>query len=286
VKTHFSFSLTVAESDYEVALALLYRAGMSGCEEVTITSGGTTLTAYFSSVDSARDALQSLPPALSLVNDCIITPVEQLDWNAKWRESMKPALLAEGWWVSPVWLPPNMETGDHWIKIEPKMAFGTGHHESTRLAAQALISGTVPVKNASILDIGTGSGVLCFTAAQCGAARCTGVEIDGDCRENLAENRELNSVATPCRFIIGGIDALSSTAAFDIIIMNMIHTESAPLLYRCRSLAAHNGHLVWSGILADEYTAAVDAARDAGFTLCSQFIENEWWCGTFSVTAA
>lgn len=283
MKTHFRFSVLVAPAEYELVLAQLYSLDMQGCEEIDSPdrSGSTICKAYFSSASAAQSAADAIKPLLSTPDAIVVEPVPNQDWNAEWRKSMQPAQLAPSWWVSPLWLPPSGKPGDTWIKIEPKMAFGTGHHESTRLAANALIQSASKIKGTRLLDIGTGSGVLCFTGAILGAATCLGVELDGDCRENLAENRENNPEARGCTFMIGTIDALSADAQFDVIVMNMIHTESAPLLSRCKELCVPGGRLVWSGILADEYDAAVKAASEAGFNLECQFTEHEWWCGVF-----
>ena len=282
-QTHYSFELTVAIEQYDTVLALLYNAGMSGCEERTQGNDRIQLTTYFTTETAARNGQNSLPADMAHEVSENIQAVVNQDWNAKWRASMEPAKIATGWWVSPDWLPPPLNPGDHWIKIEPKMAFGTGHHESTRLAAGALIELIPACSSPALLDIGTGSGVLCFAAAQLGASSCTGVEIDGDCRENLAENSELNPTAAPCRFMIGTLDALRNSGGFDIIVMNMIHTESAPLLESCRHLLRSGGSLVWSGILAAEYHAAEQAAAHHAFTLTKSSTEHEWWCGIFTV---
>jgi ribosomal protein L11 methyltransferase len=210
--------------------------------------------------------------------------VANQDWNAAWRESIQPVRLCAGVWVSPVWRPPRLNPTDHWIRIEPKMAFGTGHHETTRLAAEGIVAcaaGSLP--HHSLLDIGTGSGVLCFCAALHGYSNCTGVEIDPDCSENLAENVRLNAAdGAAVRFVIGTTDSITRAARFDTIVMNMIFNESAPLLGFVSKALAPGGTLVWSGILAEGRQEAVDAARGAGFALQQERVENEWWMGLFT----
>ncbi len=282
MKEYYRVCGFLPSSECELAVARWYGAGMAGCEERERDDGTTAVTVYFTDAATAgktAEELRRYQPETTVVCE----PVVNEDWNAQWRESMQPARLAEHWWVSPVWLEPSCAPGDRWIRIEPKMAFGTGHHETTRLAAQALIDPGTPVVTSTLLDIGTGSGVLCFVAAMLGAAACTGVEIDPDCRENLAENVRENGIDGQCSFVIGSLDCLTDSHCFDVIVMNMIHTESAPLLGRCRELIAPGGMLVWSGILAEEHDRAVDAAREHGFVLVRQTRENEWWCGRFTV---
>lgn len=280
MKEYYCLQCSLMQHEYDALVGDLYALGMEGCEERCAGGDRLDITVYFSGVASARSAADHLQKVAPDCGPVAIRPVPNEDWNARWRESMKPALLCPSWWVAPLWLPPPLCAGDHWIKIEPKMAFGTGHHETTRLAAGALISINNGCANESLLDIGTGSGVLCFVAAMSGVRHCVGIEIDRECRENLVENRALNDTSAQCSFMVGSIDALKG-ARFNVIVMNMIHTESAPLLEQCRAMVAKGGALVWSGILLDEKQRAIDAARIAGFVPEREFDENEWWCAIF-----
>ncbi|MBN1759349.1 MAG: 50S ribosomal protein L11 methyltransferase [Chitinispirillaceae bacterium] len=270
----------IPAGEFELAVARWYAYGMAGCEESAIDKETTAVAVYFSDGKIARRVAGELRH-IAAGREVVCEPVVNEDWNARWRETMQPARLADHWWVSPVWLEPPLKPGDHWIKIEPKMAFGTGHHETTRLAAREIIGRGTRLEGNAVLDVGTGSGVLCFTAAMLGARLCIGVEIDADCRENLAENLRENGCDTRCSFVIGSLDALCGRQRFGVVIMNMIHTESAPLLGRCRELIAADGVLVWSGILCDEFERAVQTAEEAGFIPDGQTRENEWWCGRF-----
>jgi len=272
----YSLTATVPRERYDFLLYHLHSLGMLGCEERD-AADGITLLAYFRDEQTSRTAAQVLN-----TGDCTIEKVEEKDWLAEWRKSMKPARLARDWYVSPVWLPPP-KSARYWIKIEPKMAFGTGHHETTRLAAQAIIARKPAIIGKRVLDIGTGSGVLCFVAGLCGARFCLGVEIDPCCRENMAENSRQNRQSGSTGFLIGGITSLKVEKKIDLIVMNMILAESAPLLENASGLLAPAGSLIWSGILTDEYEKAVELAEKANLSLASEKKENEWWCGTFGL---
>ena len=276
----------VSEEQFEIALAIGYGCGMGGCVEGASCGGLVSLTFYFEREEQAASAATAFAETLSIDTPAVGYVDDKQDWNAKWRESMEPAQIAAGVWVSPAWLEPPKEGRAAWIKIEPKMAFGTGHHETTRLAAKALIEGGDSVVNKSVIDIGTGSGILCFAADYLGAKRAVGVEIDGDCRENLAENLRDNPPRTGgnVAFIIGTPDSIrvNNDRCFDAVIMNMLLTESAPLLGQIVRIIKKDAALIWSGILVDESEEAVNAASGFGFKLSSALIENEWWCGTFA----
>lgn len=276
----FCVSTILTSEQRDIAQATWYYLGMLGCEEQDVPNG-IRVKVYFKSQEDARQASLDLESRNPL-SPVLSYEVVQEDWNKKWRESMEPAKLAPGYWVSPLWLPPPLKENDFWIKIEPKMAFGTGHHETTRLAAEEIISNKTKIANKTFLDIGTGSGVLCFVADHCNASSCTGVEIDQDCLENLAENKQLNSPEAKVSFAIGTLSNIKQSANFDVIVMNMIMTESEPLLSRICELLSDDGILIWSGILTQEKNDAITSAADFNFQLLEEKTEHEWWCGSFT----
>ncbi|MFP4013913.1 MAG: 50S ribosomal protein L11 methyltransferase [Chitinispirillaceae bacterium] len=270
--------VTITEEQREIANAIGYSHGMNGCVERQ-GQQGIELGFYFGQQQEAEAARASFSSMLSAQSQ--IEFIEDQDWNARWRESMEPAQIAPGVWVSPLWLEPPQEDRSIWIKIEPKMAFGTGHHETTRLAARELISSREQIDRKRLLDIGTGSGVLCFIADYMGSAFSLGVEIDQDCRENLAENKRDNPPSGKVAFTVGTLDSLKSNASFDTVVMNMLSTESEPLLGRVSLILQEGGQLIWSGILTSEQDEVVSKAREFGLKLAGVQTENEWWCGRF-----
>ncbi|KMQ52583.1 Ribosomal protein L11 methyltransferase [Chitinispirillum alkaliphilum] len=258
--------------------------GIAGSNETDgfleeIKGSSAALSFFFRQELKAKSVMEQFKDSLS-ISECSMEIVENQDWNAKWRETMEPVELTGGFWVSPQWLSPP-ESRKAWIKIEPKMAFGTGHHETTRLAARELINSREWLKEKRLLDIGTGSGVLCFVAQICGSAFSLGLEIDSECRENLAENRELNSVEGGVEFIIGSLECVKIESLFDTVVMNMLYRESVPLLRNVTELLSDSGELIWSGILLEEKDEIIRLARDFGLKIAAESIENEWWCGKF-----
>jgi len=280
----YCLTCTIAEDQRETADAVAYENDAGGCVEETIGQR-VKLVYYFDDKDNADNAASSMAEILSVDDAAIEFVDDKQDWNAKWRESMEPAQIAEGVWVSPIWLEPPVDGRKAWIKIEPKMAFGTGHHETTRLAAKMLISRKDGIIGKSVLDIGTGSGILCFVADYAGAKSSLGVEIDEDCRENLEENLRDNPPRQGgnIEFLIGTLDSIdiNTTPKFDVVIMNMLSTESIPLLTQIRTMIKDGALLIWSGILVDEKDEVINTAEKFGFGIDDQQVENEWWCGAF-----
>jgi ribosomal protein L11 methyltransferase len=133
----------------------------------------------------------------------------------------------------------------------------------------------------SVLDIGTGSGILCFAAEICGAEHSVGVEIDPTCLRDLAANRRNNTPDRRIDFVIGTVDGLRVPPRFDIVVMNLLLTESSALLKAGRDRLETTGRLIWSGLLAEEREEAVAAAANARMRLQDESVENQWWCGVF-----
>ncbi|MCL2690582.1 MAG: 50S ribosomal protein L11 methyltransferase [Chitinispirillia bacterium] len=277
----YCLTCIINEDQHEIASAIGINNNMGGCVEESAGSANIKLIFYFDNEDDAKNTANSFTEILSI--NSTIEFVENQDWNAKWKESMEPAQIADGVWVSPKWLEPPQNDLRAWIKIEPKMAFGTGHHETTRLAAQEIINRKNEINGKSVLDIGTGSGILCFTANLAGAALALGVEIDSCCLENLAENLRDNppSNRSKVNFLIGELSSLKATVAFDVVIMNMLYSESVPLLQQVKSLSKNGSLLIWSGILAEEQDDVIKEALRFGFKLDNCQTENEWWRGSF-----
>jgi len=166
------------------------------------------------------------------------------------------------------------------------MAFGTGHHESTRLAARGIRAAAGLLGSCrSLLDVGAGSGVLCFYGALLGFGPCLGVEIDPCCRESLSANLRDNPVPEGVRLVVGDVACVRPRVRFGVIAMNMIYPEAAPLLSGLtQRLEKQGGAGLWSGLLTEGRQEACEAAKRARLTLAQEFAENEWWAGLFSLS--
>ncbi len=259
--------------------------GMLGCQEDE-SKDGLVLTCYFPDEVSLRRAVYETMRNALLFSPISTGKVQDQDWNAQWRETMEPVKISPTLWVSPTWLTPPLKSGEEWIRVEPKMAFGTGHHESTRLAVAAMEDFPESLKHKNVLDIGTGSGVLCFAARLMGARVCVGVEIDSACAENLNENLGENPGEGRIEFIVGTIDSLGKRARFDAVVMNVILTQGEPALGSAVTHLRERGYLAWSGLLNDDRDRAVSAAQKYGLYVVNEHAENEWVSVTFQKQSA
>jgi ribosomal protein L11 methyltransferase len=217
----------------------LFEAGATGVEEVeerSVPPEGVLLKGFFSSAETLRAAQERFAARSGLSHG-----EERIeDWDRSWRDRQTPVAVTDALTVIPPWVPAPAGAR-HVIRLEAKMAFGTGSHESTRIAS--LLLEKVDVRGASVLDIGTGTGILALYAAQLGASEVVALDIDPVVGPCLDENLILNPPPAGCRFhtLIGGIESLSGRARFGVVICNMIRTELWPFREELRARLAPMG---------------------------------------------
>jgi ribosomal protein L11 methyltransferase len=142
------------------------------------------------------------------------------------------------------------------IVIEPSMGFGTGHHATTRLCLELLQE--LDLAGRSVIDVGTGSGVLAIAAARLGAVSVVGIDNDPDALQNARENVDANGVTDIVALREADLSALDIPSA-DVVLANVTAAVIARYAALLRALAARGGHLIVSGFAPDEL-AAVSAA--------------------------
>src|SRR5699024_9195263 len=144
--------------------------------------------------------------------------VEQQNWNDRWEQTLEAQEIGS-FFIKPTWVNQQAPEGKILIEIDPKMAFGTGYHPTTRLPLQVLPQ--MVQKGDNVLDAGTGTGILAIAAAKLGAAKVTAFEIDAWSLKNAAENIRLNEVEENIILLEGSTHAVDDDAVFDVIIANI-----------------------------------------------------------------
>lgn len=152
-------------------------------------------------------------------------------------------------------------------------AFGTGSHESTRLAVRLLLAENL--RASRVLDVGCGTGTLAFVAALEGAAHVVAFDLDREAAFATREQARANRIPHVSAFA-GPLDALARDAHFDVIVANMIHEEVAPLFPAFRTRLVPGGRLLCSGQLVEREGDWVELLRKNGFRQVRSARENEW----------
>jgi ribosomal protein L11 methyltransferase len=220
--------------------------------------------------DRAAAALAALHRGLAL--EPVDLPDE--DWVARSQQALTrveaPPFVVAPPWDRPASLPP----GQHLIVIEPSMGFGTGHHATTRLCLRAL--GAVAVAGRSVVDLGTGSGVLAMAAAHAGAASVIGLDVDADAIAAAERSAVLNTLPAPVRFAVGDVAAVGAPA--EVVLANLTGAMLTRVAADLARWVVPGGWLIISGYTEDE-RPAVEQALTA-FAVATRFDEDGWSAAT------
>jgi ribosomal protein L11 methyltransferase len=216
--------------------------------------------------ERAAEAIRGAAPHLS---------VEQLDlpdedWAARSQQSLK-AVCAGRFIVAPPWDLPTEGAGATVIVIEPSMGFGTGHHATTRMCLQLLSD--IDVSDLTVLDLGTGSGVLSMAAALGGARRVVGIDVDQDAIDSAETSARLNTLPDSITFEVSDFRHRPPAAA-DIVLANLtggMLTSSADAI---AELVRPMGRLIVSGFDHTEVDRV--AAALASFEEQRRLTEDNW----------
>ncbi len=271
-------AVTAPPEAREALVARLAAAGFDAFEDAP-----AALVAYAPVGTVDRDAVAEALGAAGLsALAATETTVPDQNWNAAWEATIQPTRVGP-FVVAPTWadLPPDLAALTV-LRIDPKMAFGTGYHESTRLAL-GLIAGRVPA-GARVLDVGAGTGVLALAALTTGAASAVGVDIDPWSVENARENAALNGVADRFENRLGSIEEVPETG-FDLVLANILRVILVPMMPDLAAHLAPGGRLIVAGILQSERVVMIAAAAASGLALADEATENEWWAGAFTAAA-
>ncbi len=199
------------------------------------------------------------------------------DWNKTWKERFKPLPITPHLVIKPTWEAYQPGPGVKVIEMDPGMAFGTGHHASTKLALEFVEGLFHDTENPpkTVLDVGTGTGILAMAAVLFGAQEVLAIDNDPEAVV-VAEENILRNGLTPT-ITADGVALEDIPRQFDLVIANIIHDT---LIELAGSLAAHlapNGRLIMAGILTGHQTDSIRAAYNAlGLKHQETRSEGEW----------
>jgi ribosomal protein L11 methyltransferase len=197
---------------------------------------------------------------------------ENRDWMAEWKKGFHPFELMDGIWIVPSWTKPPPQSRQV-IWMDPGMAFGTGTHETTKLAARLLGEALRSRPGARVLDVGTGTGILAFLAERMGASDIIATDVDPEAVRVANENRELNhSVRT--RISTDSLDSMQEP--FDVVVANIIDGVLVALQTDLKRLVKPGGVLILSGILDERLAGFRTRFLTSPFQIRNEADMGEW----------
>jgi ribosomal protein L11 methyltransferase len=258
-----------AEREEELTV-LLWELGTLGteCRDVGADPGWL---AYFPGAEGLAERLTARLVELGAAASPIAIP--DVDWVARFREGFR-AFRVGGFLVAPPWDLPADAGNSLLMRIDPGRAFGTGTHESTRLALLALERLAGRLRLGDVVDVGTGSGILALAARLLGARRVVATDIDLEAAAAARALALLNRV--PVEVAVDDAGRSLARGAFDLVLANL----SAPLLCAhsddLLALARPGGRLVLSGILAADGPEVFRAFARTGVSEEERHEDGEW----------
>ncbi len=214
--------------------------------------------------------------------------IREENWGEAWKSNFRPVRVTSDLVVKPPWEPYPPKGGGLVIEIDPGMAFGTGTHPSTQICLRTLKE-LIPSFSGhpSILDVGTGSGILAIAGLKLGGGRVVAMDIDPLAIQNAQKNARRNKLDSRIDFRTGSLNHLRGH--FDIVVANLLPQELLPLSTLLSRRLARGGVLIISGFLrgqkreiAEVFAAQgleVQVAREAkgwaGFALSRKKERNE-----------
>ncbi len=196
------------------------------------------------------------------------------DWLEEWKKGFESFLFVDPFWIVPSWREAPKEAKQI-IKMEPGMAFGTGTHETTKLAAQLIVRNWIRLQTPTmVLDVGTGTGILSIIAEKMGAGKILAIDNDPEARRVARENIENNN----CKKIeIPEKEVAQIKDSFDLIIANIIDGVLLTIKNDVLRLRAKDGKIIMSGILkerAEQFLAQF--LKDTNLKVRERIEDGEW----------
>ncbi|MDB9882129.1 50S ribosomal protein L11 methyltransferase [Bacteroidia bacterium] len=228
-----------------------------------------TLIAYCQSAQHNEESTAKLLASFNLSTIKIVEE-EPKNWNQIWEDNFKDADLGEHIHSRAPFHP--AKDVKHDIIVVPKMAFGTGHHETTRLSAISLEK--LNCTNKSVLDMGCGSGLLAILASQKAAKRVLAIDYDIHSVENARENVQLNKAKNV--EVVQADTVVHLTEKFDIIVSNIVKNINLRLLPEFVSKLHKDGHLILCGFIAEDLNELTTAASAHGLKCIEHNADNNW----------
>ena len=200
---------------------------------------------------------------------------EEEDYQNNWKKYLYPEKVSERFVVKPTWREYTVNDDELVIELDPGRAFGTGSHPTTSLCLKMMEEN---VKNGdSVIDIGTGSGILMIASKKLGANEIWGTDIDEVAIEVAKENLELNNVYDEnVKLAVGNLLKIVNNKRFDVVIANILADIIILLLEDVEKVMKENGIAIFSGIIEDKLSEVVKKIQDKNLEIVEIKEEKEW----------
>ena len=277
MKEFKNITISIPEEYFEMAIATLMDFSVLGIREdldsLVITFDNSIVNDKL--LGNLLEALRSIYPGTNIVSQELISTK---NWNEEWEKNVPLIKVSDRIEIMPEWKK-NESSAEIPIIINPKMSFGTGQHETTRLIARLLEKYCKPQQK--WIDVGTGTGILAILAVKLGAQSVFAFDNNEWAIENARENIILNKVENAIEIIEADIEAIELPFADGIAANLYANLVIYGFEKFQKSLAPNNGTLLISGILRYQDQEIINEAKKKGFEPMEVIYEEEWLAAAF-----
>jgi len=304
-KEWLELTVTTSSEAVEAVCGILYNTGVKGIsiedpddieykkknqgdwdyfdEELLKVKDGAIVKGYYKKDESFEDYLNYIKKAIENLRNfgidkgkgtITVNKVKEEDWENNWKKYYKPTKIGDKIIIKPIWEKYEASSDEIIVEIDPGMAFGTGTHETTRMCIEALEKYVSP--NATVFDIGTGSGILAIVAAKLNAKKIIGVDLDPVAVDSAKQNVSYNGL-TNIEILHGNLmDVVNDKA--ELVVANIIADVIIFLAEDIKKFIMPNGYFITSGIIKDRKDDVVNKLINTGFEIEEVNIQGEWVC--------
>ena len=241
----------------------------------------------FTSEKSRDTEIQFNEAMTKLKNDKVIESfkiekeiLEDQNWNKLWEKSRDIIRVSERIIIKPTFKNYSAKNNEIVLTIDPKMSFGTGEHQTTRLVLRLLEK--YVKKSIKVLDVGSGTGILSIASVKLGAGRAVAIDLDETCLENCKENCILNEVETKVDVLTGEINDVKENY-FDLILANIEKKVLLDIAEKIKSKLKQNGIIILSGLLQSDRSEIEKKYHSIGFKTNQIEQMDEWIATVFTL---
>lgn len=257
-------------------------------------TGRTLVSAYVETPRAwSKEAREQIESGLAGIRQCGLalgrtriqaTRLRREDWAESWKRHFRAMEFGRALLVKPSWVRRRPRAGQQVVVLDPGLSFGTGQHPTTGFCLEQIVANRKPGGAQSLLDIGTGSGILAIAAVRLGYRPVEAYDFDPDAVRVARANARQNGVGRRLHLAQRDLtrEPLRSAQKFDIVcanlILDLLLSQRARIVNRLRP----GGTLVLAGILRAQFPAVVRAYRRLGLRLKVSRRQNEWQSGAFA----
>ena len=271
---YIKISINVANLPEYKADVLTFELGEIGFS--TFETENDTLIAYAKQTDFSAESLKQMAEDNDLSSDDYsVEEVEDKDWNEEWEKNYFQPIVVDGG-ESKCVIHSSFHTdvpeAEYDIVINPKMSFGTGHHETTSSMLRWILSDSMQGKK--VLDMGCGTAVLGILAKMRGAEYVMGVDIDEWCKENATESAAINNIDMEIK--LGDASILPKENTFDVILANINRNILLADMDKYVACLNNGGNLYMSGFYTEDIPVIIEKAESLGLKYEDFKEKNNW----------